>query len=191
MKKLIVMVLASFALALTVHAQKTPKVLVVDMVQLYNGYYKAQEAQAKLASSADSAQQEFRSMVESGMALAKEQQEAQARSTNPALTPEAQAKARDDANAKAEELRKKEIEINTFRQNTDQTLQQRRNAIVQLHINEIRDVVTDYAKKKGADLVLNSANGNLAVYVEESMDVTKDVLGLLNANAPKKPAGAQ
>lgn len=167
------------------YAQKTPLVLTVDMGQLYNDYWKAQEAQQKFNSSVENAQQEIQTMIDEGMAMAQDLQGMQEKLSNPALSEDAKQKIATEAQEKANLIRQKEQDVNNYRQQTDRTLQQRRQSIVNLHLSEIREVVVEVAKEKGADLVLNT-NGLAVVYFDPSFDVTQDVLVKLNASKPQE-----
>ncbi|WOO41187.1 OmpH family outer membrane protein [Rubellicoccus peritrichatus] len=184
-KKTALTLVALLSLTAFGFAQKTPLVLTVDMGQLYNDYWKAQEAQAKFNASVENAQQEIQAMIEEGMSMATDLQGMQEKISNPALTDASKQEIATEAQSKANLIRQKEAEVNNFRQQTDRTLQQRRQSIINLHLSEIREVVVEVAKEKGADLVLNT-NGLAVVYFDESFDVTKDVLTKLNANKPQE-----
>ncbi len=185
MIKKISLVTALMFFAVFAYAQKTPLVLTVDMGQLYNDYWKAQEAQEKFNSSVENAQQEIQTMIDEGMAMAQDLQGMQEKLNNPALSEDAKKEIATEAQAKANLIRQKELDVNNYRQQTDRTLQQRRQSIVNLHLSEIKEVVVEVAKSKGADLVLNT-NGLAVVYFDPSFDVTQDVLAKLNANKPQE-----
>ena len=184
-KKTALTLVAFLSLAAFAMAQKAPLVLTVDMGQLYNDYWKAQEAQSKFNTSVENAQKEIQTMINEGMAMATDLQGMQEKMNNPAITEDSKQQIAQEAQQKANLIRQKEADVNSFRQTTDRTLQQRRQSIINLHLSEIREVVVDVAKEKGADLVLNT-NGLAVVYFDESFDVTKDVLAKLNASKPQE-----
>ncbi len=165
----------SFALAL----QASGKILTVDMGELYNNYKKAQEAQERFNSSVESAQNEIQAMIEDGQKLVQQFQEIQEKMNNPALTDQARQDFGRQAQEKARVIQQKEMDVNQYRQQTDQTLQQRRQSIINLHLSEIREVVVEVAKTKGAELILNT-NGLAVVYFDPALDITQDVLAKLN-----------
>ncbi|MGE9292327.1 OmpH family outer membrane protein [Ruficoccus sp. ZRK36] len=179
-KKFLLTFLAAFLMVGALQAQKTPMVVTVNMGELYKNYWKAQEADEKFQSSVENAQQEIQAMIEEGMGMANQLQDIQSKMNNPALTEAAREKFNAEAQEKAQAIREKEAEVNRYRQNTEKTLQQRRQSIVELHVTEIREEVIEVAKQKGADLVLNSA-GMAVVYFDESFDITQEVLNKLNA----------
>ena len=55
------------------------------------------------------------------------------------------------------------------------------------HIADIRKAVDKVSSVKKLDLVINSSETQLGVfYVKPQLDVTSDVIAILNASAPKK-----
>ena len=185
-KKFLLTILAAFLAVGALQAQKTPMVVTVNMGELYQNYWKAQEADEKFQSSVENAQQEIQAMIEEGMGMANELQDLQSKMNNPAVSEAAREKYNTEIQDKAKAIREKEGEVNRYRQQTESTLQKRRQAIVQLHISEIREEVIKVAKEKGADLVLNSA-GMAVVYFDESFDITQEVLAKLNADKGSSP----
>jgi len=166
-------------------AQNAQVILTVDMGVLYNEYWKAQEAQAKFQSSVENAQQEIQTMMEEGQSLAQQLQDFQDKMNNPAITEDSKQQILAEAQETANLIRQKEAEVNNYRQQTDRTLQQRRQSIINLHISEIRDVVSEVAKQKNADLVLNT-QGLAVVFNNDALDITQAVLTELNSNKPNQ-----
>ena len=187
MKKTILSLLCMCALVAPMQAQKTPKVLVVDVATVLNGYYKAQEAQQQLTASEQEAQTELRKMVDRAVTISNELNELQAKANNPALTEEARKKYGEQIKVNVESIRKKETEINTFRQNTAQTLTERRQRLLEQQLKDIQAVTREIATQMGADLVFNT-NGLIVVYYDEAYEITDKVLKAVNADAPSPTA---
>jgi Skp family chaperone for outer membrane proteins len=80
---------------------------------------------------------------------------------------------------KSEAVRKKEVEVNAFRQQTDRELAARRDAFVTRHVDEIRGVVKAVAEKHRASLALNTA-GIEVLHSLPSLDISDEVIGELN-----------
>lgn len=180
MKKVLITLTAFTAFTLSAFAQTAPKILTVDMVDLYSKYNKAIDAQKKFESTIKTAQDEINEMLESGMKMGQEFQELSAKANNPALTEDARKKFEEQARTKAEEIQKKEVEINNFKQSTDQTLAARRQAVVNEHLYEIKNVVEKIAKQQKASFVLNSGGGML-MYFDPASDITKEAIKVLNS----------
>lgn len=157
---------------------KTPKVLAVDIGKLYSEYDKAKEAQESFSQSIQQAREKIMQLQQEGLSLGQSLEDLQAKANNKAFTAEAQQKFSEEAETKAQEIQQKYIEINQYKQQTDQTLAQRQQSVLNLHMAEIKEAVAKVAKKRGADMVLNSTAAIL--YADDSYDVTSEALSILN-----------
>lgn len=180
MKKILVF-LAFVATCASLQAEL--KILTVDMAELYNSYYRAQEARDKFNSSVENAQDEITQMIDEGRKLAEQYQDLVAKAKNPALTEEARAKSAEEAEAVKTKIIAKEAEVNNFKQQADEQLASRRQSTINLHVDEIREVVKKMAQERGADFVFN-VKGSV-VYAKDGVDITADVLKVLNADKPQ------
>lgn len=160
------------------------RILTVDMGEVFNNYYLAQEAQNQFNSSVEEAQEEIRMMIDEGRKLADQFQESIAKANNPALTEDARTRHGQEAEELQMKIRRKETEVNNFKQQADQQLAARRQSSLNLHLDRIKQVVEEVATQRGADLVLNS-NGLGVVYFKKDSDITANVLQILNADKPK------
>ena len=170
-------------------AQPAPKIFVVDMVKLYDGHYKTEEQNAKLKSDQQKAETELQKMNSDGNALVKQAQDLQEQVKNPTLSNDAKAKAQQDLQAKAEEIQKKQNEVNGFRVNTQRALQQRINTFKQLLLEEISKTAVEIAKKKGATLLIDKAGPSLigispVIYSDPAYDITDEVAAAINKDRP-------
>lgn len=178
-------------LAFTVCSQALAvSVVTVDMVKLYNSYYKTVEANEKIKESVTKAENQTKELVEEGKVLVGEYNEILEMVENPALTEEAKGKAEQDAKAKFGEIEEKKQEVQQFQVNTQRSLQQRQRTYRDLFMDEIKGVVLEVSKERNGDLVLDSsgmtASGVPAVvYADPAWDITEIVLERINADAPK------
>jgi len=153
--------------------------LTVDVNEVYSKYDKAIESQEKFNEAARKAQQEMNEMMQEGIKMGDEFQELEAKAKNPALTDAARQKFNKQAQEKAKDIEKKQIEINQYQQQTAQTLAQRRQSVINLHMNEIKTVTERIAKKRGVDLVLNDT---VVLYAKSGSDISDEVITELNSN---------
>ncbi|MFM9080588.1 MAG: OmpH family outer membrane protein, partial [Opitutaceae bacterium] len=96
-------------------------------------------------------------MNKEGNALVEEYKTLNEQANSPALSAEAKSKAQNEAQKKLEAIQNKQREVQTFIQNTRNSLGQRLNTFRSLMLEEITKVVSDVAKRKGATLVLDKA----------------------------------
>ncbi|OHE74315.1 MAG: hypothetical protein A2Y14_00135 [Verrucomicrobia bacterium GWF2_51_19] len=177
MKKLLLLVWALSASALSAEV-----ILTVDLGEVYEQYYKAKIAQESFNTLVSNAQKEIQKMIQEGQELFKKLQENQEKLNNPGLSDDARKKLTEQLEKQAEELRKKEFDVNQFKQNTDFSLAQRRETIVKQHLDEIRKVVETIAKSKKADFVFNN---EMLLYGNPSANITPDVIKKVNEGQPK------
>jgi outer membrane protein len=193
--KSLVAIAAFGALALGVSAQPAPKILIVDMAKLYDTHYKTVEQNAKIQADDQKAQEEVEKMNKEGNALVEEYKTLNDQSNNPTLSADAKSKAQDAAQKKLESIQNKQREVQTFIQNTRNSLGQRLNTFRSLMLEEISKVATDVAKRKGATMLLDKAGptgigiSNL-VYADPAYDITDDVAKEINKDRPAGSATA-
>lgn len=195
----LVAITAFAALALGAYAQPAVKILVVDMAKLYDTHYKTLEQNAKIQADDQKAQEEVEKMNKEGNVLVEEYKTLNDQSNNPALSAEAKGKAQDAAQKKLEAIQTKQREVQTFIQNTRNTLGQRLNTFRSLMLEEISKVAADVAKRKGATLLFDKAGPTAigisnVIYADAGFDITDDVMKEVNkdrpAGAPTAPAAS-
>jgi outer membrane protein len=192
MKKSIQSILAAAAFAfsaLAVHAQTAPKIVIVDLAKIFDNHYKTVEQQAKLQADEAKAKDQLDAITKEGNALVEQYKELDDQSKNPTATAEAKAKAQADAQKKLDEIRQKQNEQQSFVQQTRNSLQQRFQTFKTLMLEEITKAVTLVAKEKGATLVLDKSGPTMVgvssiVYFDPGMDITEEVMALINKDRP-------
>ena len=202
MKKTIqslVLVATLGAFSLAAQAQPAVKLFVVDMAKLYDTHYKTIEKNAQLQADDQKAQEEVDRMNKEGNALVEEYKALTDKAANPALTAEAKSSAQNEAQKRLEGIQNKQREVQTFIQNTRNSLQQRMQTYKALILEEISKTATTVAQRKGATLLIDKSGPSLflipsVVYSDAGYDITDDVAKEINkdrpANAPTAPAAA-
>ena len=110
------------AAAIVAPAQTAPKILVVNLAEIYDEHYKTLEQNQKLESDQKKAQEELDRLNAEGNALVAEFKEKEEQSKNPALTDDARRQALSEAQAKLQDIQKKQQEVQQFQQNTRNSL---------------------------------------------------------------------
>ena len=174
---------------LTTHAQTVPKILVVDLAKLFDSHWKTQDQNARLQADSTKAQDQAAQLQKEGNALVEEYKELSEQSMNPTATAEAKAKVQADAQKKYDEIQQKRSELNSFAQNTQNTLRQRSQTFKTLMIEEISKTAVDVAKKKGATFLLDKSGPTLVgvsniLYFDPSLDITDEVMAEINKGRP-------
>jgi outer membrane protein len=201
MKKLLATLcaLAAFAgfSALPLHAQPAPKIAVVDMARLLDSNPKTEEQNAKLKSDEARANDELDKINKEGQALVDELRKLEEDAKNPTLSTDAKEKLQDEVRGKIEAIQKKQAQVQSFRGNTQRSLQQRIQNFRKLMFEEISAVVTDVAQKKGFTLVLDKSGPSLiginpVIFADPAYDLTEEVQKVIAPGRPliSGPSGA-
>jgi outer membrane protein len=184
-----VVVAASIAAGtLMVHGQAI-KIHVVDMAKLYDNHFKTLEQNSKIQADDEKAKEELDRMNKEGNALVEEYKTLNEQANNPALAADTKTKSQAEAQKKLEAIQTKQREIQTFMQNTRNSLQQRLQTFRSLMLEEIGKVATDVAKRKGATLLFDKAGPSMIgisnlVYSDAGFDITDEVMRELNKDRP-------
>lgn len=75
--------------------------------------------------------------------------------------------------------KKKETDLNRYSQAIQQKASERQQELLTPVLVDINNKIADYAREKGYDMILGTADGNI-VYAEEATNVTEQVLAVLN-----------
>lgn len=196
MKKYIhsLLALAAFgATALFAQAQPAPKILVVDMAKLYDGHYKTEEQNTKLRGDEQKAQEELEKLNKEGNTLVERYKELVDQSNNPAATAEAKSKAQGEAERLLEQIQRKQQEVQSFQQNTRNSLQQRIQTFRSLMVEEISKTAVEIAKRKGATILVDKSGPTLIgvsniLYSDPAYDITEEVSREVNKDRPAAAA---
>ncbi len=170
-------------------AQPAPKILVVDLAKLFDSHYKTEEQGAKLRADEQKAQEALDQMNKEGNAMVEHYKELAGQAESAVLAPEAKAKAQSDAQKVLQDIRNKQSEVQSFQQNTRNSLQQRMKAFHDLMLEEISKIAIDIAKRKGCNLLIDRSGQTLTgvpsiVYPDADFDTTNEVLKETNKDRP-------
>jgi len=180
-----------WALVLSASAQvPAGRIVTVDLNKVFNDYYKTPIAQAKLKETVDSytkEQDEMMASYKKGIDELNTLREEQEKSE---YTAEVREQKRKAVAEKLAETQKLQRDIEEYRASHQKILQEQTQRMRQTILKEINDVITKEAQDQGYQLVLdksgNTLNGVPAViYSQDSMEITVDILKILNKNQPK------
>jgi|SRR5215216_850417 len=184
--------LALGASSLVAQAQPALKLFVVDLGKLYDGHWESIEKGTQLQAASDRAKDEVAAMNTQGNVLVEEYKQLIDQANNPALTPEAKAKAQGEAQKKYQAIQAKQQEVQTFMQNTDNSLRTSMQNFRNLMLEKIGKVATEVGKRKGATLIVDKFGPSMlgvsnVVYLDPAYEITDEVAAEL---AKGRPPGA-
>ncbi len=179
------------ALVLSASAQgPTGRIVTVDLNKVFSDYYKTPLAQGKLKDTVDSytkEQDEMMANYKKGIDELNKLREEQEKSE---YTAEVREQKRKAVAEKLAETQKLQRDIEDYRASHQKILQEQTQRMRQTIIKEINDIIAKEARDQGYQLVIdksgNTLNGvPLLVFAQDSLDITDDIVKILNKNQPK------
>ena len=171
-----------------VHAETPPKVLVVDMVKVYDGHYKTEEFNAGMKIDQQKAEADLQKLNSDGNDMVKQFNELKEEFNKQATSSDVKAKIQKDLELKGQDIQRKQAEVNSFRSNVQLALKTKIDNFKNPLLSEISDTAIEIAQDKGATLLFDKSgrsflreNGLVKLNSEyELTDITDDVLVVLN-----------
>jgi Skp family chaperone for outer membrane proteins len=169
------------------------RIVTVDLNRTFNEYYKTAASSAKLKEQAETYNKEQDELLASFRKLSDELAKLQEDQEKPEYTEEVKAQKRKLVRDKLDEIKAKETEIQNYRRSHTDLLQQATQRMRSGIIKEIQEVIAKEARDLGYLYVFDKSGNTLngvptVIYSQDSLDITEDILKVLNKNAPKPSA---
>jgi outer membrane protein len=189
MKKLLlacVFVFSSFSLA-----SADLKVAVVDLNKAFDSFYETKDAQAKLKEKQDGYQKEIQGYINDYQQMGEEADSLNKEATDPTLSAAARQDKATALQQKKEDLvnlgqKIQEMKVERTREIQEELLRRHKEIV-----DTISKVINDYSGPQGYDLVMDKSSASAASGVSivlysspKLVDITTDIITLLNKNAP-------
>ena len=157
---------------------------VVNVQKVFDGYHKVKDARDRLEKSRKIANEEIGIFREELGSIVKELKETEEKLKNPNID---SSTLRTKYQEQVKKAKEKQDDLIQYDKRTKATISQRQRNLLVEHIADIRKAVNKVSSVKKLDLVINSSETQLGVfYVKPTLDVTSDVIAVLNASAQKK-----
>ena len=166
------------------------KIGTIDMAKVLAGYYKTQEAQAKLEEAQKSAQDELNQRMDAYKKNLDTINKLNEELNKPDLSGASKDQKAQERDAKIAETNGLEREITDFRSTRQKQLQDEKTHMVSALVEEIMKVVSDQVKAQNYDLVFDKSGQSVAlgvpvlVFAKADVDFSDVVIAKLNANRP-------
>jgi len=192
MNKLLLVCL--FLLAPVTLASADLKIAVVDLSKAFDSYYKTKDAQALLKQKQDGYQKEIQDLINDYERMGQEAQTLDKAANDPTLSASARSDKSTALQAKKQDLVNLQNKIQEMKVERTREIQEelfRRHKEI---VDEISKIISDYSGPQGYDLVIDKSSASAASGVSivlynstKLLDITTDIIGILNKSAP--PAG--
>jgi Skp family chaperone for outer membrane proteins len=186
MKKIFIFVATCFLL-LNI-ANGADRIVFVDLEQLFNEFYKTKLAKSKVEVQKTDIQAERQEMLDEITQIGDEVDVLKKEARDVTLSQEIRDQKRILFEERLLELRDKQKEVKDFESRRTQQVQVQVARMSQTIMDEIRQVIVDYAQQEGFQAVIDSSQRKAAIgvfiYVHPDVDISPKILTLLNSKRP-------
>lgn len=170
-------------------AMAQTKVATVDLVKLFDNYWKTKQADVALKDLEAELKKELQALRESHKKLTEDYQKLLAEANDQAVSTEERDRRKKAAESKLRDIKESEDTIKGYVNQADERLQIQRRRMRDKIFDEIRGVVNAKAKAGSFTMVLDTAADTprgtpVLVYTNGENDLTASLLEQLNATAP-------
>jgi len=186
MKKLFILGLACCLLAGAAGAAE--QIAFVDLERLFNEFYKTQLAKSKMDVQKNDIEAERQIMISEMTQISEEVDVLKKEARDITLSQEIRDEKRILFEERVLELRDKQKEIEAYVARRQQQIQAQVTRMSQSIMDEIRQVVVEYAQQAGLQAVIDRSQRQAAVgvfvYVRPDIDISQEILIMLNSKRP-------
>jgi len=177
------------ALAFAVAAQAQSKIAIIDLKKVFDGYYKTKLADGQIKERAGDFDKARKGLIDDYQKANEDYRKLMDGANDQAISSEERDKRKKNAEAKLLEIKEIENSINQFDRSSRQTLSEQQRRMRDNILREIRESISEKAKKASYTLVLDVAaesvnNTPVVLHNTGENDMTEEVLTDLNAKAP-------
>jgi Skp family chaperone for outer membrane proteins len=194
MKKILSLLLCCCALGFTTSAlaQVSGRIVTVDMQKIFDSYYKTPTARSKLEETRDQFTKELQEKQEALKKEVEELNKLREDQDRPEYTPEVREQKKKALTEKLADMQKQQRDLEEYRRSHQRILEEQSMRMRQGILKEITDVVQKEARDAGYLLVLDKSGNTLnglpsLVFAQDNIDITADIIKILNKNAPTAP----
>jgi len=175
--------------ALAAPAQAQPKIAVIDLKKVFDGYWKTKQADTQLKERAADLDKARKGMVEDYQKAGEEYKKLVDGASDSVLSAEEREKRKTSAEKKLLELKEIEQSVNAFDRQSRTTLSEQQRRMRDRILEDVREIINTKAKAGAFTLVLDTAAESsnqtpIVIYRNGENDLSDAVLGELNAKAP-------
>ena len=165
------------------------RIVTIDLNRLFTEYYKTPIASVKLKETAEQFNKEHDEMLAQYRKLVDDLNKLREEQDKTEYTPEVRDQKKKAVQDKLTETQAMQRNIEEYRAGHRQMLDQQTQRMRQNIIKEIKEIVLKESRDAGYGIVFdksgNTANGEpTIIYSQDAMDITEDMLKVLNKNKP-------
>lgn len=186
-RKSLLLTVAVACLALSLQAQ--PKIAIIDLKKVFDGYYKTKQADTTLKERAADFDKTRKGMLDDYQSLNEKYKKELEGANDQAVSADEREKRKKSAENTLLEIKKIEQDVSKFDQTARVQLSEQQRRMRDRVLGEIREVIDAKAKTGGYSLVLDTAAESInstpiVLFTNGENDITDEVLKQVNATAP-------
>lgn len=176
--------------AMTATAQADLKVASVNVMEAYTMFYKRFNTDTELQKQVMAIRAEVQERQEKLQAL-QEEAKGIAAQNDPSLSEAKVNKLREEYGRKVNQIQAMQNELQNFTKRREVAFQTMRDNQIRLLFQDVQKVLKEVSEKGDYDIVINSSSASAQngfptfPYVKSSLDITPEVIKILNADAPQ------
>jgi Skp family chaperone for outer membrane proteins len=187
LRKMLVMMLLGSALALPALGQ--PRIGTIDLRNVFDHYWKRNQAQAALKEHQAAIEKELKGFVDDYTRTKEEYTKLLAAAQDQSKSQQERDKAKSAAEAKLLEIKTSENTIRTYNENAKDALESQNKRMREGILQDIQAAVNAKAKASGYTMVIDTTADSMnltpvILYSNGENDMTEAILAQLNAGAP-------
>ena len=176
-------------------AQSAPKIGIIDLKKIFEGYYKTKQADAQLKERATDSEKVLKGMVEDYQKGTEDYRKLIDSANDQAVSSEERDRRKKSAENKLLEMQEMEKSITQFRRQTATNLDDQKRRLRDNILREIREVINNRSRAAGYTMVVDVSAESLnqtpiIVYNNGQNDISDEVLTEINRTAPAGAANA-
>ena len=171
-------------------------VIFINLDRAFNEFYKTKLADTQLKQQAGEFNDERKKLVADYEKIQKDLNAIRDEAQNTALSDEVRTEKRNMAEEKLVELRDYESRIRRFDDSRRKQLDDQSRRMRKRIVEEIQQIIKDYAKTQGCQAVIDSSGQSLngvemILYTDSKIDITDTILDLLNKGKQEEKSAAK
>ena len=173
--------------------QAQPKIAIIDLKKVFDGYYKTKQADSTLKERAADFDKTRKGMLDDYSSLNEKYKKELEGANDQAVSADEREKRKKSAESTLLEIKKIEQDVSKFDQTARVQLGEQQRRMRDRVLGEIREVIDAKSKTGGYTLVLDTAaeiinSTPIVIFSNGENDITEDVLKQLNVSAPADAA---
>ncbi|MBI3415565.1 MAG: OmpH family outer membrane protein [Verrucomicrobia bacterium] len=187
LKKYLLAIAVSCLLAAPLQAQ--PKIAIIDLKKVFDGYYKTKQADTTLKERAADFDKTRKGMLDDYQSLNEKYKKELEGANDQAVSADEREKRKKSAESTLLEIKKIEQDVSKFDQTARVQLGEQQRRMRDRVLGEIREVIDAKAKTSGYSLVIDTAAESInstpvVLFSNNENDITDDVLKQINSTMP-------